>query len=97
MGVLPWVAAGGYELGRRAITSPWFLNLLQLYLWGEQEVEIRTIQRAIDRHMAGAEPEQIPGAPEGCVWPPRVGSGDWYDMIEELETEFAASGPDEEW
>jgi hypothetical protein len=88
--VLPWIGAGAYELGRRAISNPWFWNALQLFLWGEQEYELHDVARTLreQQHAAG-EQQQIPGAPQGCVWPPRVGSGEWYDLLETMENEMA--------
>lgn len=92
MSVLPWIGAGAYELGRRAITSPWFWNFLQLGLYAEQEHEIHDLMRAMREHtQAVGGQEQIPGAPPGCVWPPRVGTGEWYDMLDEMENELALS------
>jgi len=93
-GAIPWIAAGGYELGRRVITNPWFWNLLQLYLYGEQEHEIHDLMRTMQEQGRAVGPQQqIPGAPEGCVWPPRVGTGEWYDMLHEIEMEMAANPP----
>lgn len=87
MPVLPWIGAGAYELGRRAASSPWFWNLLQLYLYGEQEVELHHLQQAYERLAEGTGEGGTP-PPTRQPYPP-VGSAEWNEEMNYWENELA--------
>jgi hypothetical protein len=86
-GILPWAAAGAWELGRRAASSPWFWNVLQLYLYGEQEVELHHLQQAYDRLASEAGAPDIGAQPNVHV--PPVGSAQWNEDMMYWENEVA--------
>lgn len=79
----------------------WALQILQLWQAGEQEVELKTIEKALDVLKGQARGDVVEARYEGDA---PIGSGAWIEEQEWLETEAAARGhcyhdhdEDEEW
>jgi hypothetical protein len=64
---------------------PWLLDAAMLMWQGEQHQDMKELRRLIE----GAQGQGVAPA-DPCEGPPTVGSGEWVDMMETLETEAAA-------